>query len=160
MGTGRKPKPTYLKILEGNPGKRPLNDNEPIPPKEMPDCPSYIREDRIASKEWDRIVPILYDLNLLTRIDRSIIELYCVNYALFVWANEDIKKHGHIINTRYGQKANPAVTMAREAAKIIKACAVEFGCTPSSRSRLKVPKNKEEDDPMEELLSSVGNNKN
>ena len=30
---GRKPKPTALKILEGNPGKRPLNENEPIPPK-------------------------------------------------------------------------------------------------------------------------------
>lgn len=30
---GRKPKPTALKVLEGNPGKRPLNDHEPIPPK-------------------------------------------------------------------------------------------------------------------------------
>ena len=30
---GRKSKPTALKILEGNPSKRPLNENEPIPPK-------------------------------------------------------------------------------------------------------------------------------
>lgn len=30
---GRKPKPTALKLLEGNPGKRPINANEPIPPK-------------------------------------------------------------------------------------------------------------------------------
>ena len=30
---GRKPKPTALKVLEGNPGKRPLNDREPVPPK-------------------------------------------------------------------------------------------------------------------------------
>ena len=29
---GRKPKPTALKVLEGNPGKRPLNDREPVPP--------------------------------------------------------------------------------------------------------------------------------
>jgi len=28
---GRKPKPTALKIIEGNPGKRPLNKNEPKP---------------------------------------------------------------------------------------------------------------------------------
>ena len=28
---GRKPKPTALKVLEGNPGKRPLNGHEPIP---------------------------------------------------------------------------------------------------------------------------------
>ena len=26
---GRKPKPTALKMLEGNPGKRPLNEYEP-----------------------------------------------------------------------------------------------------------------------------------
>ena len=28
---GRKPVPTYLKILRGNPGKRPLPENEPTP---------------------------------------------------------------------------------------------------------------------------------
>ena len=27
---GKKPKPTALKVLEGNPGKRPLNDREPV----------------------------------------------------------------------------------------------------------------------------------
>ncbi len=31
MGEGRKPIPTKLKILHGNPGKRPLNDKEPEP---------------------------------------------------------------------------------------------------------------------------------
>ena len=30
---GRKPKPTAIKELEGNPGKRPLNGHEPVPPK-------------------------------------------------------------------------------------------------------------------------------
>lgn len=33
---GRKPKPTALKELEGNPGKRTLNDKEPKPPKKAP----------------------------------------------------------------------------------------------------------------------------
>ena len=30
---GRKPKPTAIKKLEGNPGKRKLNTKEPIPAK-------------------------------------------------------------------------------------------------------------------------------
>ena len=34
---GRKPKPTALKVLEGNPGKRPLNLYEPSPEGEMPE---------------------------------------------------------------------------------------------------------------------------
>lgn len=37
---GRKPKPTAMKILEGNPGERPLNEREPIPPKGNIKCPS------------------------------------------------------------------------------------------------------------------------
>lgn len=39
---GRKPKPTDLKKLEGNPGKKKLNVKEPIPEKEMPDCPELV----------------------------------------------------------------------------------------------------------------------
>ena len=37
---GRKPKPTALKMLEGNPGKHPLNEHEPVPPKSTIKCPS------------------------------------------------------------------------------------------------------------------------
>ena len=33
--TGRKPKPTAVKKLEGNPGKRKLNIKEPVPGKGM-----------------------------------------------------------------------------------------------------------------------------
>ena len=33
---GRKPKPTAVKKLEGNPGKRKLNSKEPVPAKGIP----------------------------------------------------------------------------------------------------------------------------
>ena len=36
---GRKPKPTAVKKLEGNLGKRKLNSKEPVPAKGMPACP-------------------------------------------------------------------------------------------------------------------------
>jgi hypothetical protein len=39
---GRKPKPTALKKLEGNPGKRKLNAKEPVPAKGMPDCLKWL----------------------------------------------------------------------------------------------------------------------
>ena len=42
MGRGRKPKPTALKKLEGNPGKRPLNELEPVPPTVALRCPNYL----------------------------------------------------------------------------------------------------------------------
>jgi phage terminase small subunit len=52
-GRGRPPKPTALKVLEGNPGKRPLNQNEPKPEKKAPNCPSWLLPD--AKKEWRRL---------------------------------------------------------------------------------------------------------
>ena len=36
---GRRPKPTRIKALTGNPGKRPLNAHEPRPEPALPDCP-------------------------------------------------------------------------------------------------------------------------
>ena len=39
---GRKPKPTAIKLLEGNPGKRPLNESEPLPPQGQIKCPSWL----------------------------------------------------------------------------------------------------------------------
>ena len=52
MGAGRKPKPTAMKELEGNPGKRKLNKKEPIPGKGMPDCPKWLLPD--AQEEGKR----------------------------------------------------------------------------------------------------------
>ena len=39
---GRKLKPTAVKELEGNPGKRKLNKKEPKPDKGMPTCPEWL----------------------------------------------------------------------------------------------------------------------
>ena len=39
---GRKPKPTGIKQLEGNPGKRKLNEREPKPEKKAPSCPKWL----------------------------------------------------------------------------------------------------------------------
>ena len=45
---GRKPKPTAVKVLEGNPGKRPLNMFEPVPDKVAPECPSWLNDEAKA----------------------------------------------------------------------------------------------------------------
>lgn len=46
---GRKPKPTAMKELEGNPGKHPLNTSEPKPTKKAPACPKWLEPE--AKKE-------------------------------------------------------------------------------------------------------------
>src|SRR5258708_5182575 len=76
---GRKPKPTRIKILSGNPGKRPLPKNDVKPPKQIP-RPSPILQG-LARKEWWHIAPLLYDAGLLTKIDVPALATYCQCYA-------------------------------------------------------------------------------
>ena len=60
---GRKPKPTALKKLEGNPGKRKLNTKEPAPAKGMPDCPKWLLPE--AKEEWKRLCQKLSDKDVV-----------------------------------------------------------------------------------------------
>lgn len=85
---GRKPKPTHLKLLEGNPGKRALNKNEPKPKVKVPSCPRHLVGE--ARKEWRRISKELLTLNLLTEIDRAALAAYCQAWARWVYAEEKI----------------------------------------------------------------------
>ena len=81
---GRKPKPTTLKLLAGNPGHRPLNGQEAVEPAELPDCPEHLDKD--AQAEWQRISPILSEMNLLSSADRAALAAYCVCYGRWVSA--------------------------------------------------------------------------
>ena len=56
---GRKPKPTALKLLEGDRGKgrRPINEHEPIPPRGGVKCPPWLLPE--AKKEWKRLAASL-----------------------------------------------------------------------------------------------------
>ena len=143
---GRPSKPTILKILNGIERKDRINQNEPKPELVLIPCPEYIRNDTIAYNEWNRIVPELYKLGLLTNIDRATLELYCTQYSIYRRSYETINEEGLVTtNISNGDKAHPSTQIAREAAKIIKAIAVEFGLTPSSRSRISLPKESDED---------------
>lgn len=155
---GRKPKPSHLKEVEGNPGKRPLNENEPRPRPVAPACPRWLPPE--AKKEWKRVAPILKRLGLLTEIDGDALMAYCwavhrfKHAARMLLPGED-GKYKDIVTTPNGHyQANPYVTMANQALKEMRAFQTEFGMTPSSRSRITLP-GLEEDDEMEALLKVV-----
>ena len=153
MGTrGRKPKPTALKVLEGNPGKRPLNKNEPVPEKKAPKCPSWLEPE--AKKEWRRMSKILEVLGILTEIDSSAFCGYCQAYARWKEAEEFLTKHGTIFKTPSGYiQQVPQVSIAQTYLKIMKDFCTEFGLTPSARSRIHAAVDKNDAvDEMEQLL--------
>jgi P27 family predicted phage terminase small subunit len=149
---GRKPKPTALKVLEGNPGKRPLNNNEPKPEKKAPRCPSWLEPE--AKKEWKRMAKTLEAIGVLTQIDAAAFAGYCQAYARWKEAEEFLSKHGTIFKTPSGYiQQVPQVSIAQTYLKIMKDFCSEFGLTPSARSRIRIDsETSTNDDPMESLL--------
>lgn len=144
---GAKPKPTKIKKLEGNPGKRPLNEKEPQP-KRLEDIKAPNWLDRKAKAEWNRVVPELHRLGILTKIDISTLEAYCQSYAKWKEAELFLMKHGmttlRVKKDRDGNVLSeqsapyPEVYIANNALDQMRKLAAEFGMTPASRTRIQV----------------------
>lgn len=81
------PVPFPLKVLRGNPGKRPMK-REPQPEQaiEVPAPPPFITG--YAADEWWRTAPELHRLGLLTRIDVPSLAAYCHAYGQWRLAAE------------------------------------------------------------------------
>ena len=89
---GRKPKPTAVKKLEGNPGKRKLNTKELVPAKGMPACPDWLMPE--AKKEWERLAEPMNQMGVLTEVDMAAFAAYCQSYARWKETQEHINSEG------------------------------------------------------------------
>ena len=150
---GRKPTPTAIKELEGNPGKRALNDKEPKRVKKAPACPKWLEDE--AKKEWRRLAKQMEQLGILTQVDMAAFAGYCQAYARWKEAEEFITQHGSIVKTPSGYwQQVPQVSIAQTYLKIMNKFAEQFGLTPSSRSRIIASSESSGNavDEMEELL--------
>jgi P27 family predicted phage terminase small subunit len=135
---GRRPKPTRFKLLTGNPGKHPLNHDEPKPEALIPDCPAELGP--VARKEWERLATELGKLRLLTTLDRAALAAYCGAYALWAEATENIQKFGTMVKSPSGYPIqSPYVAIANRQTELMMRIASEFGFTPASRSRIAAP---------------------
>jgi P27 family predicted phage terminase small subunit len=135
---GRRPVPTRIKVLTGNPGKRPLNEHEPRPEPAIPDCPPQLGP--LAREEWNRLITELSSLGMITALDRSALATYCNAYGLWAEATEAIQKYGTMVKSPTGYPIqSPYVSIANRQAEIMMRIASEFGFTPASRSRISAP---------------------
>jgi len=157
---GRRPKPTALKQLQGNPGKRKLNQDEPKPAKGVPCAPGYLTP--VAAEEWHRIVPELERIGVLTQVDGTALASYCMTFSRWVQSETEITQYGVLIKEpvfdKLGNwvgdklKKNPACTAAMACQKEMRALLGLFGMDPSSRSRIKTQSPEEKVSPLAALL--------
>jgi P27 family predicted phage terminase small subunit len=140
---GRKPIPTAIKKLRGNPGKRKLaQELAPITPAaatdlSVPQPPKWLNDMPHALERWRTVAPLLDRMGLLSHLDLDAFEAYCVVWARWRQAEEAIAKHGPVTRTPKGYVVqSPLIGIANKALQHVRAYEVEFGMTPSARSRV------------------------
>jgi len=146
---GRKPKPTHLRLIEGNPGKRRINKSEPKPSGRLLAAPPEFSATQRAL--WDYAIQHA-PYGLLTMLDRDVLVVWCVacemqRRAIAAQAKIDDAgglplltrtPEGHLVQSPYLPIIN------RQSAIMLKAAA-ELGFTPSSRSRIEIPVQDDDD---------------
>lgn len=138
MKPGPPKTPTALRVLKGNPSRRPLPKAEPAPTKGAPNEPTWL--DPEGKAEWRRIVPALDKIGMLTQVDRAGLAAYCSTWSMFVAARRAVEREGTTIVTDKGQVVtNPDANLVVKLAATIRAYCQEFGLTPSARGRMQVP---------------------
>jgi len=132
---GRKPKPTKLKLVEGNPGKRKINKREPKPESSVPGCPRQLNA--IARTEWKRVTKLLHRNGLIAELDRAALAAYCSSFARYIYFEGKLSKKPELAiqtsaKTGYDQ-VSPMFTIMKGALKDMKDFLGKFGMSPSDR---------------------------
>ena len=134
---GPKPKPTELKKLAGNPGRRPLNSQQPQPDLASERCPHGLSKG--AKKFWRAYAPQLIRLGVLTAVDVPAFILTAEHYAIAREARAITVTDGLCDKDANDlTRKHPLLQVWRDNATAYRMFASEFGLTPSSRSRLQV----------------------
>lgn len=144
---GRKPIPTIAKRLTGNPGKHPLNEQEPQPPRSAATfaVPAEIAADAIAVAYWNELAPMLREVRQITDADRGVMVALCVHWSRYIEATQVLQQrdeHGRsrmLIKLPNGMYVtNPYIGIANKAFDKCMKGWVELGLTPSARVRVMV----------------------
>ena len=145
---GRKPVPTHLKVLRGNPGKRRLNDQEPKPSGELTDPPEWMSDSQ--KQGWIYAIENAPD-GLLKKLDRSVLVAWVVAEDLHRHASMMIEKFGMLTKTpNTGQPMqSPYLPVVNRQAHIMLKAAEQLGFTPAARSRVQVQEGPPDDEDAE-----------
>lgn len=150
--SGRPAKPAVVHLLNGNPGKRSAKElldqvQNPAVPVEAPDKPDWL--DAESSEEWDRLIPDLLKLGLITRLDQQALAQYCEAVCeyrkfsrLISQFNADPKlsqqQAGDVQTSKTGFKSLSIWrTLRNDAQRRADELGRQFGFTPMSRRGLR-----------------------
>lgn len=126
---GRPPKSSRQRLLEGNPGRRPI-PVEPVVPALGGGVPTWVPPD--ARRLWSEFLPRLQTCGFLAEADGPMLFLMCQAWSITMQSLRKLKRQGL---TCKGRK-NPAGQIWRDNANLFLQIASKFGMSPVDRARL------------------------
>ncbi len=149
---GAKPKATVVKLITGNPGRRPLNKDEAKPTVAIPEPPELLKGE--ALKEWRRITPLLAEVGLIAKLDRAVIAGYCKAWERWIESERMLETTGIIVRSPNGHPIySPYLSAANKALDQLRQLAEQIGLSGSARSRIKAGEPPGAPDAAEAFLS-------
>ena len=147
---GTLPTPTKIRILNGNPSRRPLPTNEPQFAPGIPDRPPMSAG---ARKQWDALVDEMALSGVLRRVDGGALAMLCEDLAMLDTLRKGLAAQAREITNKANEKkqqisgnaltALSRTTEGRRTLSTIRELSAqiiiqrrEFGLTPSSSTRV------------------------
>lgn len=118
--------PTALKVLRGNPGRRPI---QPDPVSHEPDLTPPSSLSFKAKKVWKRVAAELHYMGVLKAADVDALAGYCQAVAIMGDLDVGSARWDRVLRT-------------------VRLFAHEFGLTPASRAKMSAPNPSDEDDSL------------
>ena len=154
---GRKQKHPKIKLLEGNPGKRPLTSVMDKGLKMKIKKPDFF--DKYAREIWDELAPQLIADGRLTPLTRAGFEILCVLKGRMIKIEEELQSQNFLKQGyRKDSVKNPLLTIYKTTVDQFFKFATEYGLTPLSRQRL-VLESSEPDDSFLRFINERDNEK-
>ena len=155
---GRHAKPAALKLIDGNPGKRRIQETPDVE-LGIPPCPEHLSE--LARAEWNRITPLLLTAQLISPVYMAPVAAYCDAWGEYVYAHHMINRSseeggGYMVTTPNGYSVQSQwLAVKNKAFERMMKTAGEMGLTQSAMARIAGSAQMPlfpESDPMEALL--------
>lgn len=160
---GRPRKPTALKVLQGNPGKRALPKNEPKPTVAESNAPEWL--DEYAQEVWQQVSPLLVGMRVLTEADAPALVLLASAWSDWRRADEVIQRLGTSFEVKewdknteefvvVGYRRRPEVAERSDSWRRVRLALSDFGMTPAARSKVTMASDEREaEDPVAKWLN-------
>ena len=135
---GRKPKPTGLRLIEGNREHRTIHaELEPKPDNVAPPRPIELRKGP-ECKAWSYLVQELGKMGILASSDKAQMTGYCFAWGLWCKAKHEMDTSPHGIV--WSDKQSPWLRIANKAMEDVIKYGAELGLNPVQRTRVKLEK--------------------